>query len=85
MLGIPNQRSIGVWLAVKGFKPSPSTAGMAESEAPASQPKGPGETPRPLRRWRLRDLSVLQVEGQDPPDVGDWLDADLALGALVPA
>jgi hypothetical protein len=35
MLGIPNQRSLGVWLAVKGFKASPITAGMAESHAPA--------------------------------------------------
>jgi hypothetical protein len=30
-----NQLSLGVWLAVKRFKPSPITAGMAESEAPA--------------------------------------------------
>jgi hypothetical protein len=29
--------------------------------------------------------SVLEVEGQDPRRVGDWLDADLTLGALVPA
>ena len=27
--------SLGLWLAIKGFKPSPITAGMAQSEAAA--------------------------------------------------